>query len=51
MTKNDPVELGKVIADEKLQRKTNERITIVDLTGVVVQDIKIVKTVYCAVYS
>jgi ornithine cyclodeaminase len=38
--------LGAAIQDPKLQRKNDHQITIVDLTGVAVQDIMIAKSVY-----
>ena len=40
------VELGNVIGNRKLQRSSDEQITITDLTGVAVQDIQISKAVY-----
>ena len=40
------IELGTAIQNSKLQRTTEEQITIVDLTGVAVQDIMIAKAVY-----
>jgi ornithine cyclodeaminase len=40
------IELGTAIQDSKLQRTNNDQITVVDLTGVAVQDIMITKTVY-----
>jgi ornithine cyclodeaminase len=40
------IELGNVITDNKLQRKTENQITVADLTGVAVQDIQIAKAVY-----
>ena len=42
---NDVVELGDVIAN-RLGRKNDDQITIADLTGVAVQDIKIAEAVY-----
>ncbi len=39
-------ELGNVIQDKKLQRSSDEQTTVVDLTGVAVQDIQISKAVY-----
>ncbi|KPK77516.1 MAG: ornithine cyclodeaminase [Phycisphaerae bacterium SM23_30] len=42
------LELGNVIADKQLQRKSDDQITIADLTGVAVQDIQISKAVYKA---
>ncbi len=41
-------ELGKAIQDLKLQRSNDDQITIVDLTGVAVQDIMIANAVYAA---
>ncbi len=43
---NKVVELGTAIQDVNLQRKDDDQITIVDLTGVAVQDIMIAKAVY-----
>jgi len=40
------VELGKAIVNKNLQRSTEEEITVVDLTGVAVQDIQIAKAVW-----
>jgi ornithine cyclodeaminase len=45
------VELGDVIANKELQRSSDEQITIVDLTGVAVQDIQIAKAVYKSIFS
>jgi len=45
------VELGRVIADEKLRRGSNSEITVADLTGVAVQDIQISKAVWLAIRS
>ncbi len=42
------VELGRVIAEEKLRRASEDEITVVDLTGVAVQDIQICKAVRAA---
>ena len=39
-------ELGNVILDKKLQRSSDDQITVADLTGVAVQDIQISKAVY-----
>ena len=39
-------ELGEAIQDKNLQRKSEEQISVVDLTGVAVQDIMIAKAVY-----
>ncbi|MFX1511866.1 MAG: ornithine cyclodeaminase family protein, partial [Promethearchaeota archaeon] len=46
ITKEKLVELGKMISNKKLQRASDDEITIVDLTGVAVQDIQISKAVY-----
>lgn len=43
---NRIVELGTAIQDTKLQRTNDDQITVVDLTGVAVQDIMITKAVY-----
>jgi len=40
------IELGIAIQDSKLQRTNDDQITVVDLTGVAVQDIMITKAVY-----
>jgi len=40
------VELGKAIVNKNLQRTSEEEITVVDLTGVAVQDIQIAKAVW-----
>jgi len=40
------IELGTAIQNQKLQRTKEDQITIVDLTGVAVQDIMITKAVY-----
>jgi len=44
--KGDLVELGTAISDRKLQRQSDDEITVVDLTGVAVQDIQISKAVW-----
>jgi ornithine cyclodeaminase len=41
--RGDLVELGTAISDPKLQRQSEDEITVVDLTGVAVQDIQISK--------
>jgi len=46
ISENKVVELGTAIQDANLQRKNDHEITIVDLTGVAVQDIMIAKAVY-----
>jgi ornithine cyclodeaminase len=43
------VELGRVIMDEKLRRRSDDEITVADLTGVAVQDIQISKAVWLAI--
>ena len=40
------IELGTAIQDKSLQRANDDQITVVDLTGVAVQDIMIAKAVY-----
>ncbi|MAJ51959.1 MAG: ornithine cyclodeaminase family protein [Flammeovirgaceae bacterium] len=40
------IELGKAIQDPKLQRSSDDQLTVVDLTGVAVQDIMIAKSVF-----
>ncbi len=47
--KEDLVELGTALSDPKLQRQSDDDITVVDLTGVAVQDIQITKVVWKAV--
>ncbi len=42
------IELGNAIQDKSLQRTNDNQITVVDLTGVAVQDIMIAKAVYLA---
>jgi len=42
------VELGAAIQDKKLHRQSEDEITVVDLTGVAVQDIQIAKAVWRA---
>jgi len=44
--KEDLVELGTAISDWKFQRQSDDEITVVDLTGVAVQDIQISKAVW-----
>jgi len=44
--KGDLVELGTAISDRKFQRQSDDEITVVDLTGVAVQDIQISKAVW-----
>jgi ornithine cyclodeaminase len=44
--KDSLVELGDVISDPNLHRKSDQQITVADLTGVAVQDIQISKAVY-----
>ncbi len=46
--KEDLVELGTALSDPKLQRQSDDDITVVDLTGVAVQDIQITKVVWKA---
>jgi len=44
--KENLVELGTAISDRRLQRQSEDEITVVDLTGVAVQDIQISKAVW-----
>lgn len=44
--KNKLRELGNVITDPRLQRTSDEQITVADLTGVAIQDIQIAVAVY-----
>lgn len=46
ITKDDLVELGNIISGEKAGRTSDEQITVADLTGVAVQDIKIAKAIF-----
>lgn len=46
IAENTVVELGMAIQNQALQRLNDEQITVVDLTGVAVQDIMITKAVY-----
>ena len=46
ISENSIIELGAAIQDFKLQRTNQDQITVVDLTGVAVQDIMITKAVY-----
>jgi ornithine cyclodeaminase len=46
--KEDLVELGAALSDPQKQRRTDDEITVVDLTGVAVQDIQIAKAVWKA---
>lgn len=46
ISKEKLIELGTMISNKKYQRASNDEITIVDLTGVAVQDIQISKAVY-----
>ena len=48
ITEDNIIELGTAIQNKKLQRTNDDQITIVDLTGVAVQDIMITKVVYTA---
>jgi len=43
------IELGEAIQNRTLQRKNNSQITVTDLTGVAVQDIKIASAVYSGI--
>ena len=43
------VELGEAIPNKNLQRNSEEEITVVDLTGVAIQDIQIAKAVWKAI--
>jgi ornithine cyclodeaminase len=49
ITEDRIVELGNVISNPALRRKSDDQTTIADLTGVAVQDIQISKAVYHAV--
>jgi len=40
------IELGAAIAEARLQRQSDDEITVADLTGVAVQDIQISKAVW-----
>jgi ornithine cyclodeaminase len=45
ISKEKVVELGNVIMDPTLRRSSEDQITVADLTGVAVQDIKIAAAV------
>ena len=51
IAKNKIIELGQVITNENLRRKSDEQLSVADLTGVAVQDIQISKTVYQSLIS
>ncbi len=44
--KKNLIELGHMLMNEKYQRKTEDEITVADLTGVAIQDIQISKAIY-----
>jgi ornithine cyclodeaminase len=44
------VELGNMLVDKELQRQKDDEITVVDLTGVAVQDIQITKAIWEAIH-
>jgi len=46
ITKEKMVELGNVIKNKELQRASDDELTVVDLTGVAVQDIQITKAIW-----
>lgn len=46
ITSEKVIELGNALQNKKLQRQNDQQITVVDLTGVAVQDIMIAKAVY-----
>ena len=46
LTDNKVIELGQAIQHSALQRKNDQQISVVDLTGVAVQDIMIASAVY-----
>ena len=48
ITDDSIVELGNVISGKSVGRTSDDQITVVDLTGVAVQDIQICKTVFKA---
>ncbi len=47
--KDKMIELGDMILKKEFQRQTEEEITVVDLTGVAIQDIQIAKAVWNAI--
>jgi len=51
LKKQKIVELGNIIVNKDQQRSSDEQITVVDLTGVAVQDIQIAKAVYKSIFS
>jgi ornithine cyclodeaminase len=46
ITEDKIIELGNVITKDFLRRKSDEQLTVADLTGVAIQDIQISKAVY-----
>lgn len=51
LDEGDVVELGNVISTPELGRKSEDQLTVADLTGVAVQDIQIAKSVYNAILA
>lgn len=51
LNKEKIIELGHLIARPELQRRSDEQITVADLTGVAIQDIQISVSVYKALIS
>lgn len=49
--KEKVIELGQIIINDELRRSSDEQITVADLTGVAVQDIRISEAVYRALNS
>jgi ornithine cyclodeaminase/alanine dehydrogenase-like protein (mu-crystallin family) len=49
--KSNVIELGNVISNPDLGRKSDNQLTVADLTGVAVQDLQITKAVYQAIVS
>ncbi len=47
--KEKMIELGQMIMDKSFQRQSEEEITVIDLTGVAIQDIQIAKAVWKAI--
>ncbi len=46
ITQEKMIELGNVISNKNLQRQSDNEITVVDLTGVAIQDIQIAKAIW-----
>jgi len=51
IAKQNVIELGNVIANPDLGRRSDTQLTVADLTGVAVQDVQITKAVYTAIMA